>query len=77
MKFKKIISAVFVTLCLGLYAVMAVGSGSSSSENYDNSYGNYDKNDKYYSNNDHDNDGNINDDEFRDAVGDWMDDNGY
>lgn len=77
MKFKKIISAVFVTLCLGLYAAMAIGFGSSSSENYDNSYGNYDKNDKYYSNNDHDNDGYINDDEFRDAVGDWMDDHGY
>ena len=70
MKFKKIISAVFVTLCLGLYVAMAIDSGSSSS-------GNYDKNDKYYSNNDHDNDGYINDDEFRDAVGNWMDDHGY
>ena len=70
MKFKKIISAVFVTLCLGLYAAMAIGSVSSSSWNYD-------KNDKYYSNNDHDNDGYINDDEFRDAVGNWMDDHGY
>ena len=51
---------------------MAIDSGSSSS-------GNYDKNDKYYSNNDHDNDndGYINDDEFRDAVGNWMDDHGY
>lgn len=45
------------------------GSGKSS--------GNYDKNDKYYSENDHDHDGYINDKEFQDAVGDWMDDHGY
>ena len=41
------------------------------------SSGDYDPDDKYYADNDHDNDGRINDNEFQDAVGDFMDDNGY
>lgn len=34
----------------------------------------YDPNDKYYSQNDHDGDGRLSDDEFHDAVGDYLDD---
>ncbi len=34
----------------------------------------YDPNDEYYSSNDHDGDGRLSDDEFHDAVGDYMDD---
>lgn len=48
---------------------------------YDNSNqsnsGNYNKNDSYYRNNDSDRDGYINDKEFQNAVGDFMDDHGY
>lgn len=39
--------------------------------------GNYNKNDSYYRNNDSDKDGYINDKEFQNAVGDFMDDHGY
>lgn len=45
--------------------------------NHSGSSGNYDPNDEYYKNNDSDNDGYIDDDEFQNAVGDWMDDHGY
>ncbi len=44
---------------------------------YTDNSGNYDKNDPYYSSNDSDNDGYINQEEFQNAVGDWMDDHGY
>lgn len=50
---------------------------SFTDNRYWNSSGNYDKNDSYYKNNDSDNDGYIDDKEFQNAVGDWMDDHGY
>ncbi len=34
----------------------------------------YDPNDDYYRENDHNHDGKINDEEFQDALGDYMDD---
>lgn len=50
--------------------------GRYDNNNYSNS-GNYNKNDSYYRNNDSDKDGYINDKEFQNAVGDFMDDHGY
>lgn len=61
----------FLSVLLGAVMLCGILSGCGGNG------GNYDKNDKYYNNNDHDNDGYINDNEFQDAVGDWMDDHGY
>ncbi len=69
--YKKFISIMLVIVsCLSI-SMLFTGCGSSSGS------GNYDTNDYYYKNNDADNDGYINDKEFQNAVGDWMDDNGY
>ena len=62
--------------------LMVIGSCSNSSSSYDynsNNYNSnsgygYDKNDPYYSANDHNNDGKLTDEEFHDALDDFIDD---
>ncbi len=76
MKMSKAIRTIAVIAVLTMYSLSAIGCGSSSKRSSTGN-GNYNKNDSYYSNNDSNKDGNINDKEFQNAVGDWMDDHGY
>lgn len=67
-KFGKV-GCVFMVVAAMSCTLMGCDSSSSS--------GNYDRSDSYYRNNDHNDDGYINDNEFQDAVGDYLDDHGY